>query len=65
MVKRRLNRIFKGLQEKVFAPMEDPKMPLAEHLEELRVRLTRAVPSTSRSKLWTGYAFPFRTRSSL
>ena len=43
MVKRRLNRIFKGLQEKVFAPMEDPKMPLAEHLEELRVRLTRAV----------------------
>src|SRR5438309_11678723 len=23
--------------------MEDPKMPLAQHLEELRVRLTRAV----------------------
>ena len=43
MAKSRFNNIFKGLQEKVFAPMEDPKMPLAEHLEELRVRLTRAV----------------------
>jgi sec-independent protein translocase protein TatC len=43
MAKSRFNHIFKGLQEKVFAPMEDPKMPLAEHLEELRVRLTRAV----------------------
>jgi sec-independent protein translocase protein TatC len=43
MAKSRFNHLFKGLQEKVFAPMEDPKMPLAEHLEELRVRLTRAV----------------------
>src|SRR2546428_11772398 len=37
------NRFFKKLQDRVFAPMEDPKMPLAKHLEELRVRLTRAV----------------------
>jgi len=37
------NRVFKNLQDRVFAPMEDPKMPLAQHLEELRVRLTRAV----------------------
>src|SRR2546425_1064510 len=37
------NRFFKKLQDRVFAPMEDPKMPLAQHLEELRVRLTRAV----------------------
>jgi sec-independent protein translocase protein TatC len=43
MARSRLNRLFKGLQERVFAPMEDPKMPLTEHLEELRVRLTRAV----------------------
>src|SRR5436309_1547911 len=38
-----VNRFFKNLQERVFSPMEDPKMPLAQHLEELRVRLTRAV----------------------
>src|SRR5207247_8077556 len=38
-----VNRFFKNLQDRVFAPMEDPKMPLAQHLEELRVRLTRAV----------------------
>jgi sec-independent protein translocase protein TatC len=31
------------MQDRVFSPMEDPKMPLTEHLEELRVRLTRAV----------------------
>ena len=36
-------RFFKGVQDRVFAPMEDPKMPLAQHLEELRVRLTRSV----------------------
>ena len=39
----RLQGFFKGLRERVFAPLEDPKMPLAQHLEELRVRLTRAV----------------------
>src|SRR2546426_9756742 len=38
-----VNRFFKNLQDRVFTPMEDPKMPLAQHLEELRVRLTRAV----------------------
>jgi sec-independent protein translocase protein TatC len=37
------NRFLKKLQDKVFAPLEDPKMPLTQHLEELRVRLTRAV----------------------
>src|SRR6266480_1179052 len=43
MAEGRFNKFFKGLQDHVFAPMEDPKMPLAQHLEELRVRLTRAV----------------------
>ena len=39
----RFQRIFKQVHERVFAPLEDPKMPLMQHLEELRVRLTRAV----------------------
>src|SRR2546427_4288983 len=39
----RFDKFFKSLQDRVFTPMEDPKMPLAQHLEELRVRLTRAV----------------------
>ena len=43
MAESRFNHFFKNLQDRVFAPMEDPKMPLTEHLEELRVRLTRAV----------------------
>lgn len=43
MAESRFNKFFKGVQEKVFAPLEDPKMPLTEHLEELRVRLTRGV----------------------
>jgi sec-independent protein translocase protein TatC len=43
MAESRFHLIFKNLQARVFAPMEDPKMPLTEHLEELRVRLTRAV----------------------
>jgi sec-independent protein translocase protein TatC len=38
-----VKRFLKGVQHRVFAPMEDPKMPLAQHLEELRVRLTRSV----------------------
>lgn len=40
---RRFENFFKGLQDRVFTPLEDPKMPLTQHLEELRVRLTRAV----------------------
>ena len=36
-------KFFKNVQDRVFAPLEDPKMPLTMHLEELRVRLTRAV----------------------
>src|SRR5437879_3752136 len=43
MASGRFDKFFKGLQDRVFSPMEDPKMPLAQHLEELRVRLTRAV----------------------
>src|SRR5437660_8997965 len=43
MASSRLQTFFKDLQDRVFSPMEDPKMPLAQHLEELRVRLTRAV----------------------
>ena len=33
----------KWLQESVFAPLEDKKMPVMEHLVELQVRLTRTV----------------------
>ena len=33
----------KWLQDSVFAPLEDKKMPVMEHLIELQVRLTRAV----------------------
>lgn len=33
----------KWVQEKIFAPLEDKKMPVMEHLAELQVRLTRAV----------------------
>jgi len=36
-------RLGKWLQESVFAPLEDKKMPVMEHLVELQVRLTRAV----------------------
>lgn len=39
----RFEKFFKGVQDRVFTPLEDPKMPLTQHLEELRVRLTRAV----------------------
>jgi len=35
--------IQKWLQDKVFTPLEDKKMPVMEHLVELQVRLTRAV----------------------
>jgi len=43
MAAKQFHRIFEGVHKKIFSPMEDPKMPLAAHLEELRVRLTRAV----------------------
>lgn len=33
----------KWLQDKVFTPLEDKKMPVIEHLVELQVRLTRTV----------------------
>ena len=36
-------KIGKWLQDKVFTPLEDKKMPVMEHLVELQVRLTRAV----------------------
>lgn len=38
-----LSRFKKWLQDSVFAPLEDKKMPVMEHLIELQVRLTRAV----------------------
>ncbi len=39
----RLDRVHKWLQDKVFAPLEDKKMPVMEHLVEFQVRLTRSV----------------------
>ena len=39
----RFEKFFKDVQDRVFTPLEDPKMPLTQHLEELRVRLTRGV----------------------
>lgn len=33
----------KWLKDSVFAPLEDRKMPVMEHLQELQVRITRAV----------------------
>jgi len=36
-------RLGKWLQDSVFSPLEDKKMPVMEHLVELQVRLTRAV----------------------
>ncbi len=38
-----LSTFKKWLQDSVFAPLEDKKMPVMEHLVELQVRLTRAV----------------------
>ncbi len=37
------NRVQRWLQDNVFAPLEDKKMPVMEHLVEFQVRLTRAV----------------------
>jgi len=38
-----LNDFNRWLQDSVFKPLEDKKMPVMEHLVELQVRLTRAV----------------------
>jgi sec-independent protein translocase protein TatC len=38
-----LNSLNRWLQDTIFKPLEDKKMPVMEHLVELQVRLTRAV----------------------
>ncbi len=42
-----LNDFNQWLQDSVFKPLEDKKMPVMEHLVELQVRLTRAVIVTA------------------
>ncbi|HKC94365.1 MAG TPA: twin-arginine translocase subunit TatC [Nitrospira sp.] len=42
-----LNRINRWLQDTIFKPLEDKKMPVMEHLVEFQVRLTRAVIVTA------------------
>ena len=42
-----LNSLNKWLQDTIFKPLEDKKMPVMEHLVELQVRLTRAVIITA------------------
>src|SRR5207248_11362674 len=42
-----LNSINQWLQDTIFKPLEDKKMPVMEHLVELQVRLTRAVIITA------------------
>jgi sec-independent protein translocase protein TatC len=42
-----LNSINQWLQDTIFKPLEDKKMPVMEHLVELQVRLTRAVIVTA------------------
>ena len=42
-----LNDFNRWLQDSVFKPLEDKKMPVMEHLVELQVRLTRAVIVTA------------------
>lgn len=37
------SKVWEWLQDKVFRPLEDKKMPVMEHLVELQARLTRAV----------------------
>lgn len=41
------NSINQWLQDTIFKPLEDKKMPVMEHLAELQVRLTRAVIVTA------------------
>jgi sec-independent protein translocase protein TatC len=38
-----LNKLNQWLQDSIFKPLEDKKMPVMEHLVEFQVRLTRAV----------------------
>lgn len=38
-----LNKLNQWLQDSVFKPLEDKKMPVMEHLVEFQARLTRAV----------------------
>jgi len=42
-----LNSINRWLQDTIFKPLEDKKMPVMEHLVEFQVRLTRAVIVTA------------------
>lgn len=42
-----LNLLNKWLQDTIFKPLEDKKMPVMEHLVELQVRVTRAVIITA------------------
>jgi len=42
-----LSSLNKWLQDTIFKPLEDKKMPVMEHLVELQVRLTRAVIITA------------------
>ena len=42
-----LNSLNQWLQDTIFKPLEDKKMPVMEHLVELQVRLTRAVIITA------------------
>ncbi len=42
-----VNKFNQWLQDSVFKPLEDKKMPVMEHLVELQVRLTRAVIVTA------------------
>lgn len=42
-----LNSLNRWLQDTIFKPLEDKKMPVMEHLVELQVRLTRAVIITA------------------
>src|SRR4029079_19738071 len=42
-----LNSINQWLQDTIFKPLEDKKMPVMEHLVELQVRLTRVAIITA------------------
>ena len=42
-----LNSLNQWLQDTIFKPLEDKKMPVMEHLVELQVRLTRTVIITA------------------
>ena len=37
------SRYTKWLDDKIFKPLEDKKMPIMEHLHEFQIRLTRTV----------------------